>query len=354
MSALSLRQAIRSTTDFATSFVRRATTHDTGPRLRSAASTSSLFAVELRHLRYFVAVAEELNFTRAASRLRTSQPSLSQQIRQLEAEVDVPLLDRSRHHVLLTDAGRIFLREVKDILGRIEHARRLAQQAADGRAGELAVGTFPAADARIVPSLRPLIAARLPHVHLVLHSKYAVDPANGLHSGALDVAFMRGPLTDERLEVVELLREPIVAVMPAHHALARRKQIPVSLLDDLPCITMDRTLAPALHDAIALVYRQAQIRMHAVSRADNVLGHLQLVQEGLGFALLPESVGALLPPGVVLKPLATNPPPMVSIVVAWKRGNASPLVRAFVDLVRESLGARGSTAQPQKHKRARR
>ena len=100
-------------------------------------------AVELRHLRYLVAVADELNFTRAAIRLHTSQPSLSQQIRQLEAEVGVALLNRSRHHVALTDAGRVFLRETKDILGRIDHAGRLAKQAASGRAGDLSVGTFP-------------------------------------------------------------------------------------------------------------------------------------------------------------------------------------------------------------------
>jgi DNA-binding transcriptional LysR family regulator len=133
------------------------------------------------------------------------------------------------------------------------------------------------------------------------------------------------------------MREQIVVVLPAHHALARRKRIPVHLLHDLPCITMDRALAPALHDVIASVYQQARIRMQAVSSADNVLGHLQLVQEGLGFALLPDSVSALLPPGVVLKPLSHDPVPTVSIVVAWKAGNSSPLVRTFVDLVRQSL-----------------
>jgi LysR family hca operon transcriptional activator len=293
--------------------------------------------VELRHLRYFVAVADELNFTRAATRLHTSQPSLSQQIRQLESEVGVALLDRSRHHVALTDAGRAFLRETKDILGRIEHAGRLAKQAAGGRAGDLSVGTFPAADVRILPPLRPLVATHLPHLRLILHSKYAVEPMTGLRTGALDVAFMRGPLDVEGLEVIELGREQIVVVLPAHHALARRKRIPVHLLHDLPCITMERALAPVLHDAIASLYRQARIRMQAVSSADNVLGHLQLVQEGFGFALLPDSVGALLPPGVVVKPLAHDPVPTVSIVVAWKAGNPSPLVRTFVDLVRQSV-----------------
>ncbi len=309
--------------------------------------------MELRHLRYFVAVAEELNFTRAAARLHTSQPSLSQQIRQLEADVGVALLDRSRHHVALTDGGRIFLREVRDILGRIEHAGRLAKQAADGRAGELAVGTFPAADVRILPGLRPLLAKQLPDLRLLLHSKYAIDPATGLQSGALDVAFMRGPLNADGFDSIELVRESIVAVLPAHHQLARRKRIPVALLHDLPCITMDRSLAPALHDAIALLYRQAHIRMHAVSRADNVLGHLHLVQEGLGFALLPESVGSLLPPGVVLKPLDLDPVPVVPIVIAWKSGNQSTLVRAFVDLARRSCGTNGGAARANGRRRSR-
>ena len=296
--------------------------------------------VELRHLRYFVAVADELNFTRAAARLNTSQPSLSQQIRQLEADVGVALLDRSRHHVALTDAGRVFLRETRDILGRLDHAGRLAKQAAGGRAGDLSVGTFPAADVRILPAVRPAVAAHLPHLRLILHSKYALEPVAGLRTGALDVAFLRGPLDVDGLEVVDLLREEIVVVLPSHHALASRKRIPVHLLHDLPCITMERALAPALHDAIAALYRQARIRMQAVSSADNVLGHLQLVQEGLGFALLPDSVGALLPPGVILKPLAYDPVPTVSIVVAWKAGNPSPLVHAFVDLVRQSLSVR--------------
>lgn len=309
--------------------------------------------MELRHLRYFVAVAEELNFTRAADRLHTSQPSLSQQIRQLESTVGVPLLDRSRHHVALTNAGRIFLREAKDILSRIDHAARLAKQAADGRAGELSVGTFPAADVRILPALRPLIAAHLPNLRVVLHSKYAVEPIKALQAGALDVAFVRGPMSVDGLEVVELLREPIVAVLPAHHPLARRKRIPVEALHDLPCITMDRSLAPALHDAIVLLYRQAHIRMHVVSQADNVLGHLQLVQEGLGFALLPDSVGSLLPPGVIMKPLASEPTPLVTIAVAWKSGNTSPLVRGFVDLVRQSSGTTHDTRRPAARRRRR-
>ena len=292
-------------------------------------------AVELRHLRYFVAVAEELSFTRAAERLHTAQPSLSQQIRKLEADLQVQLLERTHHRVALTNAGRIYLQQARDILGRVEHARNLARKAAVGEAGELSVGTFPSADARILPTLRPLLATVLPDLRLILHSRYAVEPVSGLLSGALDVAFMRGPVNHEGLEEIELLREPLVIVLPTHHALARSRSIPVRALDDLPCITIQESLSPPLHEAAAALYRQAKIRMHAVSRADNVLGHLQMVQEGLGFALLPESISALLPPGVTFKPLEHEPPPEVSIVVAWKRGNSSRLVREFVELARQ-------------------
>ena len=138
---------------------------------------------------------------------------------------------------------------------------------------------------------------------------------------------------------MELLREQIVIVLPSHHPLARRKAIPVKSLDDLPCITMERRLSPPLHDAAANLYREAKIRMHAVSRADNVLGHLKLVQEGLGFALLPDSISALLPPGVTFRPLDCDPVPTVSLAVAWKAGNTSRLVRELVDLASRCVNA---------------
>ena len=185
---------------------------------------------------------------------------------------------------------------------------------------------------RILPALRPLLAQHLPDLRLILHSKYAVDPIAGLQSGSLDVAFVRGPLEGDGLDAVELLREQLVIVLTSHHALARRIAIPVNSLDDLPCITMERRLSPPLHDAAANLYRAAKIRMHAVSSADNVLGHLKLVQEGLGFALLPDSISALLPPGVTFRPLDCDPVPTVSLLVAWKAGNGSRLVRELVDL----------------------
>ena len=293
--------------------------------------------MELRHLRYFVAVAEELSFTRAASRLRTAQPSLSQQIRQLEHEVGVALFERTRHHVRLTAAGRLFLDEAREILSRVERAARRAARAAAGEV-ELSVGTFPAADVKILPRLRPLMAARLPHLHLVLHSKYAVDPISGLRHGRLDVAFLRGPLVEPELVVTDILREPIMVLLPASHELASRKRIRLDRIETLFCIPISRLVAPGLHDAVGTFCQRANVRIHSVHEADNVVSHLHMVAAGLGFALLPDYVGTLLPPGVVMKPLDWDPVPSVSIVMARRREPASQPLQALLDLVSEAFG----------------
>jgi LysR family hca operon transcriptional activator len=291
--------------------------------------------MELRHLRYFVAVGEELSFTRAARRLHTAQPSLSQQIRHLEREVGVPLLERDRRTVRLTPAGRAFLAEAAAILDRVNYAARLAVKVSSGGAGELSVGTFPAADVKILPRLRTLLASRLPDLRLVFHSRYAVEPLSGLRHGMLDVAFVRGPVADAGLEAIELLREPLVLVVPAAHALAKKARVPVKALDRMTFIATPRELAPALHDAIASVFAQNNVRLQQVEGADNVLGQLNLVQAGLGVALIPDYVRAILPPGVVMKPLVVHPVPTVGIYLVKRREASLAALDSFTTLVLE-------------------
>ncbi len=290
--------------------------------------------MELRHLRYFVAVAEELNFTRAAQRLHTAQPSLSQQIRQLEDEVGVRLLERTKRSVQLTAAGRVMLREARDLLSRVEYAIHIAAKAAIGQAGEIAVGTFPGADVRILPRLRPLMVKRLPDVRLVAHSRYVVDPIGGLRSGMLDVAFLRPPCEEPDLVSEVVLTEKIVVVLPAHHRMARAPRVDVRRLD-LPCIAMSQTAARGLHDAVTEFYRQAQVTVQAAARADNALGHLNMVAAGLGFALLPEYVAAMLPEGVAIRPLDWKPVPTVATIMVYRRRDTPPIIRPFREIVRE-------------------
>ncbi len=298
--------------------------------------------VELRHLRYFVDVAETLSFTRAAQRLHTAQPSLSQQIRRLEAEVGVALFERTRHQVRLTPAGRTLLGEASEILRKVDAAVHLTARAALARAAQLSVGSFPAADIKILTRLRPVVAAHLPGVRLLIHSKYAVDPVGGLRDGALDVAFLRGPIDDVDIHVTELLREPLVVVLPAAHALARRRQIDPRALDDLPSITVGAARAPALYAAVTKFYQHARIRVRTVDEADHVLGYLHLVQAGVGFGLLPDYVCTFLPPGVVTRPLAARPVPSVGIVMATHGNPANRELAAFVALTQECFAGPGS------------
>ena len=296
--------------------------------------------MELRHLRYFVAVAEELSFTRAAQRLHTAQPSLSQQIKQLEAEVGAALLERDRHRVRLTPAGRAFFAEARAVLDRVTYAARLAGKVASGDAGELSVGTFASADVKILPQLRTLLAERLPDLRLVFHSRYAVEPYAGLRQGTLDVAFMRGPVTDPELSSIELLREPLVVVMPAKHVLARRRQVPVAALNRHAYVVSRRELAPQVHDAVATLIDTNGLRMQGVTGADNVHSQLHLVQAGLGLGILPDYVGAILPPGVVSRPITGDNLPTLGVCLAQRRDSRLPTLSSFTAIVRECCGVR--------------
>ena len=294
--------------------------------------------MELRHLRYFVAVAEELNFTRAAKRLHTAQPSLSQQIRQLEDEVGVRLLERSKRHVRLTSAGSVLLREARDILNRVDYAVRISAKAASGHAGEIALCSFPGADVKILPRLRPALAKELPDVRLVVHSRYVLEPLASLRAGIVDVVFTRGPVSEPDLVSEEVLRERLVVVVPAHDRLARLKTVVPKRLDNLPTVAISRTAARNLHDEVAAFYEQAKVTVQPVQTADTVLGSLSMVAAGLGFALLPDYVLSMLPDGVVTRPLDWDPEPTVTIVMSYRRQDQPPILRVFREVLRASVG----------------
>lgn len=296
--------------------------------------------MELRHLRYFVAVAEELNFTRAAQRLNTAQPSLSQQIKQLEAEVGVPLLDRSKQHVALTEGGRVFLVDAQEILARVERAGQRAVRAQQGKSSELIIGVVPAAEIKILPKLIPLAERKLPRIRLVFHNVPSAEQKRLLATGSLDVGLLRGPLEDPRLEVEDVLWEKLVAGLPAGHPLARKKSVSIRQLNDLPFIMVSREGSPELHDAVQAFCKRSGLHPRVVQQADNVLGNLNMIRAGMGFALLPDYAASILPKGVVVRPLAWNSAPVVSLVVAHRRRRPTAEMLAFKKLLRECFPAR--------------
>ncbi len=295
--------------------------------------------MELRHLRYFIAVAEELNFTRAAHRLNTAQPSLSQQIKQLEAHVGIPLLDRTKRHVALTVGGKVFLRDAREILAHLERAQQRAVRAQHGKSVELVVGVVPAAEIKILPRLIPLVERRLPKVRIVFHNLPSAEQKRLLATGSLDIGLLRGPLDDPHLAVEDILWEKLVAGLPALHPLARKKTVSIRQLNELPFIMVSREGSPELHDAVRAFCERSGLHPRVVQQADNILGNLNMIRAGIGFALLPDYATSILPKGVVTKTLAWNPAPVVSLVAAHRKKSPKSEILAFMKLLRESVSA---------------
>ena len=295
----------------------------------------------MRHLRYFVAVAEELNFTRAAQRLNTAQPSLSQQIRHLEAELGVPLLARTKRSVALTEGGKVFLADARRILAHVDRAAQRAAQALQGKFAEVAVGIVPAAEIKVLPKLVPLLERKLPGVRWTFHNLPSAEQKRMLATGSLDIGLLRGPLEDRRFEVENVLWERLVVGLSSSHPLAHTKAVSIEQLNAVPFIMVSRRGSPELHDAVRAFCDRCGLHPRVAQRADNVLGNLNMIRAGLGFALLPDYATSILPRGVVVKSLAVSPPPMVPLVVAHRRTRRDSAIAAFKKLLRGCFPAPG-------------
>lgn len=291
--------------------------------------------MELRHLRYFAAVAEELNFTQSANRLHTAQPSLSQQVRQLEEEIGTALFERDTRKVQLTPAGRALLKEAREILRRTDHLVEVASSAATGKASELSVGVSPLAEVKVVPKIVPVMRERYPMISLMFHSTATGEQLMGLRDYSIDIAFLWGPLNEPDLATEKVLREEIVAVLPAKHGLAKMRRVSIQMLSAMPFIGVSRKAPPPLRDALISLGKQAGIRMRWSHEADSVSGHLNMVAAGLGYALLPAYVKSIMPRGVVAKTLHLEPPPGLTLFSVCRNGDTLPALCAFRDVVRE-------------------
>jgi LysR family transcriptional regulator, hca operon transcriptional activator len=295
--------------------------------------------MELRHLRYFVAVAEELNFTRAAQRLNTAQPSLSQQIRHLETELGVRLLARTKRSVALTEGGKVFLADVRRILAQLDRAAHRATQAQQGKFAEIAIGIVPAAEIKVLPKLVPLLERKLPGVRWTFHNLPSAEQKRMLATGSLDIGLLRGPLQDPGLEVENVLWEKLVAGLSSSHPLARKKTVSIPQLNAVPFIMVSRRGSPELYEAVRAFCDRWGLHPRVAQRADNILGNLNMIRAGLGFALLPDYATSILPSAVTVKPLAVKPAPMVPLVVAHRRTKGEGAIAAFKKILRECFPA---------------
>lgn len=290
--------------------------------------------MELRHLRYFVAVAEECHFGRAAQRLHIAQPPLSQQIRQLETALGVQLLTRSTRRVDLTPAGARYLERARAILADVVRAGDEAALIADGRIGRVAIGFTGSATYELLPSLSRRLRALSPDLVLDLRGELLTpSQVTGLRDGVLDVGFLRPPVRDPEIEVHPLRREPLVVVLPEAHPLTSHDEIALADLAAEPFITYPSHHRSVVHDAVLDACQAAGFTPHASEVAETST-LVSFVAAGLGVALVPGSVQQLRITGAAYRPLA-GIAPTVELAVATRRGENSPAVRRVLALARE-------------------
>jgi DNA-binding transcriptional LysR family regulator len=292
---------------------------------------------ELRQLRYFVTVAEELHFGRAAARLHMTQPPLSQAIAALEDLLGAPLFLRNRRTVALSPAGSALLPEARRLLAEADTLPALVRRAAAGEAGRLAIAFITSADYSVLPPFLRRYSERYPDVHLSLREATSDVQVEELLRGRVDAGFLIPPLPDKalaELDYLKVLDEPLILCAPAGLALPP-EGAPVRLQDlpHLPLIIFPREVSPALHDAILSCWRAAGITPAIGQQAIQMQTIVGLVSAGMGLALVPQSVSNLMRPGVEYRALA-DPTPRVDTGVAWRRDNPSPVLQGFLELLR--------------------
>lgn len=309
--------------------------------------------VELRHLRYFVAVAEELNFSRAAGRMYLSQPALSQQIRKLEQELGVSLFYRTKSHVELTEAGRVFLEGARRVLVLVEQTAREAREVGGAEGRHLKVGFPEYANHTPVADALQIFRRRYPYVELEEHETFTLQETlqqiDKLQKGTLDVGFMLRPEEDDVLEVEHVLDIEFVAALPEGHPLSGRDEISLKELSDERLILFSRSFHPRSYDYVVGCCREAGFEPKVVQRKEPQLYSgattYRMAASGIGVGIVARPVvSGYRQYDVIFKPLR-GPAPVLELVAAWRRENVSSNLLAFLEIVREVAPA-GSIPVP--------
>jgi DNA-binding transcriptional LysR family regulator len=292
-----------------------------------------VIALEIRQLRYFIAVAEELHFRRAAARLHISQPPLSQQIARLEGELGVRLLNRTRRRVELTAAGEAFLRDARAMLEELDVAVSTVRRIDAGQAGVLRVNFVGSALLSIVPGIVTRFRRRRPAVELELRERSTLEQLRALASGIVDVGLVRPPIDpDEALWTEVVMRERTVAAIPVGHPLARLQRVSLRRLAAEPLVLFPREQAPGFHDLLTGRLAATGTSPRVVQYAPEMLTIIGLVAAGIGVSPVPASVAGLGLEGVTYRPLVGAP--ATELLAVTRAGDDSPLVGAFVSEAR--------------------
>jgi DNA-binding transcriptional LysR family regulator len=287
--------------------------------------------MELRHLRYFVAVAEELHFGRAADRLHISQPPLSRQIQELEEEIGFPLFVRAHHKVALTGAGKLYLTEVRRVLQRLETAKQEAAEVADGRAGHLRIGLGGPVPEGYLSRVLAAFQQSAPRVGIDVLQTPGPGVLTALREKAIDIAFLVPPIDTGGLVVKKLWHEPLVIALPERHRLATAPVTDLAQLAKENFVMCRRTAESPCRELIEAVCREAGFAPRVMQAVDHKQTALDLVAAGLGVSIVPSSFAATRSSGIRYRQIPKRIP-YVDVAAAWRDDTSPDAIVPFIEI----------------------
>ncbi|MBD2303859.1 LysR family transcriptional regulator [Nostoc sp. FACHB-190] len=293
--------------------------------------------MELRHLRYFIAVAEELHFTNAAQRLHIAQPPLSQQLQQLEAEIGVKLFHRkTKRQVQLTEAGKVFLQEAYGLLQQLETAVALTQRIGKGQTGQLRIGFTSLAIYDLLPLILREFRQQFLEVELVLLELTTSQQEQALKDSRIHLGFAHPPLVDNTLSYSCIQSESLVVALPSTHSLAQKEHISVESLLSEPLIMFPRYLAPGLYDLVMGLFQKGDFKPHIVQEAIQMQTIIGLVSAQIGVAIVPFSLHNLQRSGVVYRPIIGQVP-VIETALIWEQDSLTAIAENFLQFTQKFI-----------------
>lgn len=289
--------------------------------------------MELRHLRYFITVAEELSFSKAALKLHTAQPSLSQQIKDLEDDIGVQLFHRTKRKVELTEEGLVFLEQARLTLTQADKAITMARQVAAAKVQYLKIGFVPSAEIRIFPYILPRLRVKLPKLQIRTLNLKESDQIAELKKGDLDIIFINQEFQNEVFASQLILKEPLVFMLPKQHPLAQLTEIPVEQLNELAITVLSQKLSQPLFDTITQYIEQRQIQFQTISEANSIAESIQTVHSGQSCAILPSYMQALATDQMVIRPLS-HALPCLDVFFSYNKLEPSLATEQFLEEIR--------------------
>ena len=293
--------------------------------------------MELRHLRYFITVAEELNFSKAALKLYTAQPSLSQQIKDLEDEIGVKLLNRTKRKVELTEEGAIFLEQARLTIAQAEKAVRLAREAHLSKQQILKIGFITTAEVRVFPKILPNLRMLYPNIKVDLQILNGNDQYRALKKGDLDIVFSRQSFDDPEIANFVVLQDTLALFLAKQHPLAALETIPLQALNDVNLIMSKASAYGIMNQAILAFFKQHNIQPHIEEKTENMVENIAEIEQGLSCSILPQ----YLDPFIKLDHIAVRQLecdlPTLDLYVSHRKHNNNAAVEKFLSVLAQQF-----------------